>query len=240
MALNKAVLITGASGSIGEATAKLFAENGYDIIATYNSHKISDELRDFCRACNVSLHEFKLDITQAQQVQQIFDDAFKVSGYLDCVVCNAGCSVGEKMLCDNSDDDIEKLVQTNLVGTIYCNREAVKHLLKQKHGNIINVSSIYGVQGGSCEAVYSAAKAGIIGLTKALAKELAFSAIRVNAIAPAYVETNMTACFSEEEKEAIRQENNLERLAQPQDVAEVIYEVAEVERAYNGEIVFVD
>ncbi|MBQ8444381.1 MAG: SDR family NAD(P)-dependent oxidoreductase [Clostridia bacterium] len=234
--MKKSVLITGVSGGIGQAVAQEFARNGYNIIATYNTHEISNKLRDFCAEKGVKLVEYQLDIADSKQVAEVFEKAFN-EDYLDCVVCNAGCSIGEKMLCDHSDEDIEKLIQTNLVGTIYCNREASRQMLKQKHGNIINISSIYGVNGGSCESVYSACKAGIIGLTKALAKELAESSLRVNAIAPGYVETNMTAHFTEEEKDAIRREGEL-KISTPEDVAKVVYSV--VNSTINGEVVFID
>ena len=237
--MRKSVLITGVSGGIGNAVAFKFAENGFDIIATYNSHQISDALRQFCQNKGICLTEVQLDICNSQQVEKVFCDAFKGAKYLDCVVCNSGVSLGEKMLCDNVDDEIQQLIKTNLLGTIYCNREASKHMLKQKHGNIINISSIYGINGGSCESVYSASKAGIIGLTKALAKEMSFTSVRVNAVAPGFVETNMTAKFSEEEKEAIRQSGEM-GISRPEDVADVVYRLAVEDVHSNGEVVLVD
>lgn len=238
--MRKAVLITGASGGIGHAIACQFAAKGYDIIATYNKHQISDDLRLLCEKQKVCLYDFQLDITKSKQVEEVFDAAFRKVGYIDCIVCNSGISLGEKMLCDNNDEEIANLIETNLIGTIYCNREAEKHLLAQNYGNIINISSIYGVNGGSCEAVYSASKAGVIGLTKALSQELQSSCVRVNAVAPGFVETAMTAGFSAEEKEEYKKENNLQRLTQPEDVARVVYEIAEKNSSINGEVVFVD
>ena len=236
--MRKAVLITGASGGIGEAIAIKFAQEGYDVIATYNKNQISDKLQCVCDEFGAKLTKSHLDIADEGQVKETFANAFKSADYLDCIVCNAGISIGEKMLCDCSNEDIAKLINVNLVGTIYCNREAVKHFLKQKHGNIVNISSIYGVNGGSCESVYSSTKGGIIALTKALSQELSDVGIRVNAIAPGYVETKMTAGFSAEEKEAIRIKNGLERLAQPEDVAKRVYDVAN--SSLNGEVLFID
>lgn len=238
--MKKSVLITGVSGDIGGALAREFAKNGYNIIATFNNNKIAEDLINYCTECGVSFCQYKLDIKNATEVANVFDLAFKQSDYLDCVICNSGISIGEKMLCENSDEEIENLIQTNLVGTIYCNREAAKHLMAQRHGQIINISSIYGVNGGSCEAVYSASKAGVIGLTKALAQELEGGNIRVNAVAPGFVETNMTACFSEQEKEEYKQEHNLQRLAQPEDVAQAVYVLVQQRDDLNGEVVFVN
>ncbi|MBQ8908981.1 MAG: SDR family oxidoreductase [Clostridia bacterium] len=237
--MKKSVLITGVSGGIGLAVAEEFAKHGYNIVATYNRHKIASSLQKLCEKYNVKLTELKLDITNSKHVQTVFDQAFKDEVYLDCVVCNSGVSLGEKMLCDHSDEDIAVVIQTNLVGTIYCNREAIKHMLKQKHGNIVNISSIYGVNGGSCESVYSASKAGIIGLTKSLAKELAGSKIRVNTVAPEFVETNMTACFSQQEKDAIKRLGEM-KILQPEDVATVVYSLASDGSELNGEVVFID
>ena len=115
--------------------------------------------------------------------------------------------------------NIDKIIDINLKGTIYCNQILSKYFIKQKHGNIINISSIYGLYGGACESTYSAAKAGIIGLTKALALELAPLNIRVNAIAPGFIETNMTSCFDKQEKENIKKNTPLRRLGKPCDVA---------------------
>ena len=236
--MRKSVLITGASGSIGAAIVKYFASHGYDVIATYYQHQIDSALEDFCKQNGADLQKVQLDICDSSQVEMVFAKAFNDAVYLDCVVCNSGISLGEKMLCDNSDEEIEKLIYTNLIGTIYCNRDAVKHMLNQKHGNIINISSVYGINGGSCESVYSASKAGIIGLTKSLAKEIEWSKIRVNAVAPGYVETNMTAHLTDEEKEAIRRDGEL-TMSQPEDVAKVVYAVA-INDELNGEVVFID
>ena len=136
--MRRSVLITGVSGSIGLAIAKCFVLHGYDVIATYYKHQIDSKLEEFCKQNGANLQKVQLDICDPAQVEKVFAKAFRDAKYLDCVVCNSGISLGEKMLCDNSDEEIEKIIRTNLIGTIYCNREASKHMLSQKHGNIIN------------------------------------------------------------------------------------------------------
>ena len=221
--MNKTVLITGGSGGIGNAVAKKFAENGWNIVGIYNKHSISTELVGFCQEKGVGLTQVKLDITSSAEVERVFKTAFDTQNIL-CVVCNSGISLGEKMLCDISDEEIAKLVQTNLMGTIYCNREASKLLMEKRKGEIINISSVYGVNGGSCEAVYSATKAGINALTMSLAKEIECAGVKVNAVAPGFVETKMTACFSEKEKEEIRQSGEMSVL-KPEEVAQFVFDI---------------
>lgn len=223
--MKKAVLITGVSGGIGQAIARKFAQNGWDVVGTFNKNEISNDVADFCQERGVELVQMQLDITSSKEVEKTFSEAFKGQN-IECVVCNSGISLGEKMLCDMTDEEIAKLIQTNLVGTIFCNREASKHFLSKKRGSIINISSIYAVDGGSCEAVYSATKAGINALSLSLAKELECAGVKINAVAPGFVETKMTACFSEEEKEAIRKSGEM-NILKPEDVADAVYEITD-------------
>lgn len=231
--MNKAVLITGVSGGIGKAVAMKFAQNGWNIVATYNKNKISNEVAEFCQQKGVDLVQMQLDITSSVDVEKVFAEAFKGQN-IECVICNSGISLGEKMLCDVSDEEIDQLVQTNLIGTIYCNRQASKLLLSKRRGDIINVSSIYGVNGGSCEAVYSATKAGINALSLSLAKELECAGVNVNAVAPGFVETNMTACFSKEEIQQIRESGEMNVL-KPEDVANAVF--AMVGTGLSGQVI---
>ena len=233
--MQKSVLITGVSGGIGEAIAREFAKNGYDVVGTYNNNQVSRGLKEYCAEHGVKLYELKLDITNSEEVKQVFDVAFKLTKNLSCVVCNSGISLGEKMLCDNSDEEIDKLVQTNLVGTIYCNREASRHFISQKRGSIVNISSVYGQYGGSCESVYSATKAGIIGLTQGLAVELGGAGIRVNAVAPGCIDTKMTAGYSGEELQQVKAQTPLNRIGAPEDVAKAVYFLGGEDSFMTGE-----
>ena len=220
--LRKSVFISGASGDIGYEIAKVFASNNYNIFATYNKGNIS-KLKDLSNTYNVDIFIQQMDLTSSQSIYDAFNKAQKVCEYLDCVVCNAGISKPEKLLTDTEEDEITELINTNLTGTILCNKEALKIFLKQKRGSIINISSIYGMYGGSCESTYSATKAGIIGLTKALAQEYGQFGIRINSVSPGFIQTNMTAQFNNEDKKYIASATPLQRLGNPIDVANTVF-----------------
>lgn len=238
--LRKSVLITGASGDIGYAIGQKFAQNGYNVIGTYNKGNV-DKLKEYCKIQNVDFLPLKLELCDIDNIHNCFNEAIKNSDYLDTIVCNAGISEEECLLTDMNIDQIQKLIDVNLKGTILCNQEASKHFIKLKHGSIINISSIYGVYGGACETVYSATKSGIIGLTKALALECAPYGIRVNGVAPGFIETNMTSHFNKIEKENIIQNTPLKRLGQPEDVANAVYFLASDNSSFiTGEIINVN
>lgn len=238
--IKKSVFIIGISSDIGKATAKVFAQNGYDIIGTYNNSKI-DEIKKICECLGVKFDAIKLDVTNFEDIKNAFEKAERQSDFLDCMVYLPGISEKESLLCDYTKEQIERILDVNLKGAIYCNREAMKLFIKQKHGVIVNMSSIYGVYGGACESAYSAAKAGIIGLTKALAEECGPYGVRVNAVAPGCIETKMTSCFSAEEKSEINANTPLKRLGQPEDVANVIYFLASDHSSFiTGEVLNVN
>ncbi len=214
--IRKSVLITGATGGIGLGLVKIFAENNYNIVATYYKGT-TEHIEQICKKNNVKLTLLYLDLQDRISIKDCIDKATK-EDYLDCGICNAGISKDEVLLCDESEENIEELINVNFRGTIYCNKYLAQYFIKQKHGSIINISSIYGHFGGACESVYSSCKAGIEGLTKSLALELAPFNIRVNAIAPGFIETNMTKRF-ETEKENLKEKTPLKRLGKPLDVA---------------------
>lgn len=233
--LRKSVFIIGASSGIGESCAKYFAQKGYSIIATYNNSNL-DKLQEFCNNISIPLLKIKMNIQNLNEIEEGFKIAFS-NNYIESVVCNAGICLPEMLLCDTPIDKINELIDTNFRGTILCNRQAMKCLMKQKFGSIINVSSIYGEFGGSCEAVYSATKAGIIGLTKALALECSSFNVRVNAVAPGFIKTPMTKEFNDEEKANIIRNTPLARLGEGEDVAKAIYFLSSDESSFiTGEI----
>ncbi len=238
--IKKTVLIIGASSDIGKASAKLFAKNGYNIIGTYNNTNIDNVIND-CKALGASFLSLKLDVDDYENITNVFEIVRLNAEYLDCVIYLPGKSEQENLLCDYNVEQINKIIDINLKGAVLCNKEAMKLLIKQKHGSIINLSSIYGVYGGACETAYSAAKAGVIGLTKALAQECAPYNVRVNAVAPGFIETNMTRHFNAEEKEIIKQNTPLKRLGQPDDVANAIYFLASDNSSFiTGEVLNVN
>lgn len=235
--IRRGVLIIGANKGIGLAIARKFALMNYDIFGTYNngSHDELDRIQENCPCIKVT--SLKLDVTSSQEIKDVFNQVFNSHPCIYAVVYNSGISIGEKMICDTTDEEIDKLISVNLRGAILVNREAEKHFLPQKRGSIINISSIYGIYGGSCESVYSTCKAGIIGLTKSLANELGGLNIRVNAVAPGFIQTEMTSHFSQEEKNAVQSSTPLQRLGRVDDVANAVYFLASSDAGFmTGEV----
>ena len=233
--IKKSVFIIGASSDIGKATALLFAEKGYNIIATYNSSPNS--FKDLKNSYNIKT--IKMDITDIASIEKGFEQAFSNHEYIENIIICPGISEKEMMLIDMPNQTIEQILKINLLGITLCNKYAAKYLLEKKHGSIVNLSSVYGIDGGCCEAVYSASKAGIIGLTKALAKECA-PYVRVNAVAPGFIETKMTSHFNQEERENIASSIPLKRLGATEDVANAIYFLScEASSYITGEVLTV-
>lgn len=231
--MKKSILILGASGGIGEAIAKEFANAGYNIFATCNTGEL-EKLEEFCGSKNVELTKYSMDITKFDDIERVFKDVFAKADYLESVINATGLSFPEKLLCDENLDNIDKLLNVNLKGAILVSREAMKYFIKLKHGTIVNISSIYGVYGGSCEAVYSASKGGIIALTKALAQECASFNVRVNCVAPGCIETKMTESYLK--TDAGRQElinaTPLKRIGTPEDIAKAVKFLATDESSF--------
>lgn len=236
--LRKTVIITGAAGGIGFATAKKFASAGYNLALTYNKNKIDTKVFS---NLDVDVKTYKLDISNAKQVAKVFDTIFKDFEYVDCLVANAGIAEPETLLIEKSDEEIKNILDTNLFGTIITNRECMKYFIKNKHGNIINISSIQGQIGHSCSTIYSSSKAGIIALTQALSKEVGVFGIRVNSIAPGFIETAMTACFDKKEKNECKKQIPLNRLGQPDDIASTALFLASDNASYiTGQVIGVN
>ena len=232
----KTALVTGASKGIGRQIAITLAQNGYTVIGTYNS--TSDGL-DIISKLHGIIYE-KCDVSDYVDVCALFEhikDSFKT---LDAVVNCAGVSwVG--LLQDMKEEEIAKLVGVNLNGTIFVCQQAAEIMVKQHSGNIVNISSIWGNNGASCEAVYSATKGGINAFSKALAQELAPSGIRVNAVCPGVIKTDMLNCFSEEDLKSLADETPLGRLGTVQDVADMVdFLLSEKAKFVTGQIITVD
>lgn len=166
---------------------------------------------------NFSVKLFKADISNREDVEDMVDYCIKEFGGLDVLVNNAGVSQ-DKLFTDITDEDWDNMMNINLKGSFYCSQVALKYMISEK-GNIINISSIWGISGASCEVHYSITKAGIIGMTKALAKEVGPSNIRVNSIAPGVINTDMLSGYNEEDIDALVEETPLMRLGTPEDIA---------------------
>ena len=216
------VLITGAATGIGRATALSFAADGYNVAVHYNKSEqaalnlCADIAQQGGRA--MAVHA---DVSDAAQVRTMVQRVNEVFGHIDILVNNAGIAQS-KLFTDLTADDWDAMFDVNVKGVFHCCQSVLPGMISRKKGCIINVSSIWGLVGASCEVHYSAAKAAVIGLTKALAKELGPSGIRVNAVAPGVIETDMIADLDNETREALKEETPLCRIGTAGDVAQTI------------------
>lgn len=219
MSCSKTVIITGASRGIGQSTAELFANNGYNVIINFNkSEKSALDLYNKLKSKGLLAKVFKADVTKRNEVESMVKFCIGEFGSIDVLINNAGISQ-EKLFTDITDEDFDEMINFNLKSTFYCSQAVLKYMIPDKKGKIINISSIWGMVGASCEVLYSASKAGIIGLTKALAKELGPSNIQVNCIAPGVIQTDMLSTYNEKELSVLRENTPLMRLGTPDDIA---------------------
>lgn len=223
----KNVLITGASGGIGRAAALAFAERGYGVALHYRSgeasaRKTAGEI--LSRGGNAAV--FQAELSREAEVEAMFDRAEKQLGFLEVLVNNAGTD-WKGLLPEMSLEEWNSLFAVNCTGVFLCCRRALPAMIRKKTGCIVNVSSIWGQVGASCEAAYSASKAAVIGLTKALAKEAGPSGIRVNCVSPGVISTPMNADLTEEDLASLREETPLLRIGTPEEVAQAMVFLAE-------------
>ena len=211
----KTVLITGGSRGIGREIVRLFAEKGYNVAFTYRSSVDEAE----ALASEVGALAIKADSSVESDVLMAVERTLSTYGRIDCLVNNAAVSAFS-LFTDITLDDWNAMIGTNLTGAFLYSKAVIPDMLKRKSGRIINITSMWGLVGASCEVHYSAAKAGLIGMTKALAKELGPSGITVNAIAPGVINTDMNKALSDEDKAILVDETPLMRLGEPRDVAE--------------------
>ncbi len=208
----KTVLITGGVRGIGLCIAQAFQKKGYRVCVTYSK---DEESATLARA--QGLETYLCDVSDEKQVQNLFD-GFKS---VDVLVNNAGISL-VKQIQDVTYEEFERVVAVNLGGAFLCAREVAKKMLPKKSGLIVNISSVWGEVGGSCESVYSASKAGLLGFTKALAKELGYSGIRVNSVSPGVIDTRMNARFSADDLRLLQEEIPMGRMGTGDDVANAV------------------
>lgn len=216
--MNK-VLITGGSRGIGAACVKKFATEGYEVAFFYkSSEKKAEELKRLFP----SVYPIKCDVSLKKEVDIAFERLFVEFGEPDILVNNAGVSYSG-LLQEMELQDWEYVMDNNLTSVFLCAKKVIPSMVKKQKGTIINVSSMWGVEGASCEVAYSASKAGVIGFTKALAMELAPMKIRVNSVAPGAVKTDMLASYNEEELKTLRDSTPLMKIGTPEDIAEAVY-----------------
>ncbi len=237
----KTAIITGASNGIGQQIARLLAHNNYNVVIGYNTDKLSaQKLEEELVSQGLSAVACHADIAKAEDTAHLANFALQKFGKIDLLVNNAGiCKTG--LLIDLSADDIQNVISTNLVGTILMSKAVAGHMLSNQSGNIINISSIWGEIGGSCESVYSASKGGIIALTKALAKELGYNHIRVNCIAPGLVDTKMNSNLSEQDIADIVEDIPCGRMGNVDDIAQAVLWLDSDKASYiNGQVLSIN
>ena len=236
------VLITGSSRGIGAACARRFARDGWRVAVHYHrSEKEARALAEELLGSGAEAVVVRGDLSDPEQAARAVDRAREALGHLDALVCSAGAALPVQLLTDTTDDQWRRVMGIDLDGVFHTLRAAIPGMVSRKRGAIVTISSMWGVTGGSCEAPYSAAKAGVIGLTKALAKELGPSGIRVNCVAPGAIETDMTAFLTPEDRAALADEAPLGRMGAPEEVAEAVRFLAgEEARFITGQVLRVD
>lgn len=236
----KTVVVTGASKGIGRAVAKEFANNGYNVVICYNksvsdAQQLLNEVSQTTRAIAV-----RVDVSNEDDVKNMVEITKKTFGNIDVLVNCAGVS-DTRLLIDSTKDDYDFVFDTNMRGTYNTCKLVGREMLSNQSGKIINISSIWGLRGGSCESVYSASKGAIIAFTKALAKELGPNGINVNAVAPGFIQTDMTKYVTNEIKQEIMESSALGRLGTPEDVASVVLFLASEKSEFiTGQVIGVD
>lgn len=232
----KVVLVTGGSRGIGAAVCRKFAAEGYTVAINYEK----SEEKAKALADEIGGRAFRADVSDYAEVSKMFSEIEAQLGGVNILVNNAAVSV-VGLFQDMTDGEWERLFGVNVKGVFNCAKRAVGNMLGEQAGSIVNLSSMWGVTGGSCEAHYSAAKAAVIGYTKALAKELGPSGIRVNCVAPGTVATEMNAHLSKEDLDALAEETPLGRIGTPEEIAEAVFFLASEKASFiTGEVLNVN
>lgn len=237
--MQEVAVITGASRGIGRACAIELAKKNVKVIANYNKSKEkAEELKRELAEQGIEIDIFKCDVSKREEVKEMISFVLNKYGKIDILINNAGIAQ-EKLFTDLTDEDIDRMIDVNLKSVFYITQETIKDMIYRQEGCIINISSVWGITGGACEVHYSATKAGIIGMTKALAKEVGLSNIRVNAIAPGAIDTDMNKNLNQLEIEDLEKEIPLKRMGTPKDIANAVYML--IRNPYiTGQVIKVD
>lgn len=237
----KIALVTGSSRGIGRAIALALGKKGVNVAVNYagNEQKAEEVVQEL-QALGVKVIKIRANVADEQDVKAMIKEVTKEFGRLDILVNNAGIT-RDNLLMRMKVEEFDEVIETNLKGAFLCTKAVTRTMMKQRYGKIINIASIVGVSGNPGQANYVAAKAGLIGLTKSTAKELATRNILVNAIAPGFITTDMTDVLTEDQKDAILSQIPLEKLGEPEDIANVVCFLASDEAKYiTGQTIHVD
>jgi 3-oxoacyl-[acyl-carrier protein] reductase len=236
----KVALVTGAAQGIGRAVGLLLARNGADIVVSDINLEKAEETAKEIRAIGPKAMAVKVDVSNLSDVERMVEAIIEKLAKIDILVNNAGIT-RDKLILRMTEEDWDAVLGVNLKGTFNCTKTVIRHMAKQRSGKIVNIASVVGEMGNAGQANYSASKAGVIGLTKTIAREYAQRGITVNAIAPGYIETPMTDALPEKAKEELKKLIPMERLGKPEDVAEaVLFLVCEESSYITGQVLNVN
>lgn len=218
----KTVIVTGGSRGIGAAIVEKLARSGHQVVLNYhNSKEKAEEIKTKLKKEKIKIEIYKADVSKREEAKKLINFTREKFKTIDVLINNAGIDQ-TKLFTEITDEDWNRILENNLNSAFYCTQEVLPAMLKKQEGCIINISSIWGITGGSCEVAYSVSKAGMDGMTKALAKELGPSNIRVNSIAPGIIMTDMNAGYTAMELEEIKKEIPLGTIGKPEDIAKCV------------------
>ena len=240
MSERKVAMITGGTRGIGKAIAKIFSDNGYDLIINYVSDKtdltkLEEDLKN-----NNEILFVRANVGELNSVEEAVKKAIEKFGKIDVLVNNAGIT-RDNLIMRMKEEEFDEVINTNLKGTFNVTKSVVPYMMKKREGKIVNISSVVGVSGNAGQCNYAASKAGIIGFTKSIAKELASRNILANAVAPGFIDTDMTECLNDKVKESINNQIPLKRMGTPEEIAKAVYFLASSDNTYiTGQVLNID